>query len=251
MLKRAEELISSIRLFCKIGIVKQDTIRQLAVSFLQENSTNETVPELISYCEKQLKASSEIEMIRNYLGLIVPISADAYTHVSIRQPGMIHIIQFPYWMGSDQRLKYTEMILAQVWNEQICPCMASKPVILVLGEAHGLHLGSQNMSTRILREGRKFGISGWFITQWADDIKMLNTLSQAALRIFFRPGTENIKSLAKALAHGNLKSALQYRQLIAGMRVGDFFFFNTSGNAVYVKNTDTDQIQEGGNYNGL
>lgn len=80
---------------------------------------------------------------------------------------------------------------------------------------------------------------------------MLNTLSQAALRIFFRPGTENIKSLAKALAHGNLKSALQYRQLIAGMRVGDFFFFNTSGNAVYVKNTDTNQIQEGGNYNGL
>lgn len=232
---RAEELISSIRLFCEIGIVKQDTIRQLAVSFLQENSTNETVPELISYCEKQLKASSEIEMIRNYLGLIVPISADAYTHVSIRQPGMIHIIQFPYWMGSDQRLKYTEMILAQVWNEQICPCMASKPVIFVLDEAHGLHLGSQNMSTRILREGRKFGISGWFITQWADDIKMLNTLSQAALRIFFRPGTENIKSLAKALAHGNLKSALQYRQMIAGMRVGDFFFFNTSGNAVYVK----------------
>lgn len=248
---RAEELISSIRLFCEIGIVKQDTIRQLAVSFLQENSTNETVPELISYCEKQLKASSEIEMIRNYLGLIVPISADAYTHVSIRQPGMIHIIQFPYWMGSDQRLKYTEMILAQVWNEQICPCMASKPVIFVLDEAHGLHLGSQNMSTRILREGRKFGISGWFITQWADDIKMLNTLSQAALRIFFRPGTENIKSLAKALAHGNLKSALQYRQMIAGMRVGDFFFFNTSGNAVYVKNTDTNQIQEGGNYNGL
>ena len=185
---RAEELISSIRLFCKIGIVKQDTIRQLAVSFLQENSTNETVPELISYCEKQLKASSEIEMIRNYLGLIVPISADAYTHVSIRQPGMIHIIQFPYWMGSDQRLKYTEMILAQVWNEQICPCMASKPVIFVLDEAHGLHLGSQNMSTRILREGRKFGISGWFITQWADDIKMLNTLSQAALRISSRYG---------------------------------------------------------------
>ena len=137
---RAEELISSIRLFCKIGIVKQDTIRQLAVSFLQENSTNETVPELISYCEKQLKASSEIEMIRNYLGLIVPISADAYTHVSICQPGMIHIIQFPYWMGSDQRLKYTEMILAQVWNEQICPCMASKPVIFILDEAHGLHL---------------------------------------------------------------------------------------------------------------
>ena len=85
----------------------------------------------------------------------------------------------------------------------------------------------------------------------AYDIKMLNTLSQAALRIFFRPGTENIKSLAKALAHGNLKSALQYRQMIAGMRVGDFFFFNTSGNAVYVKNTETDQIQEGGNYNGL
>lgn len=127
----------------------------------------------------------------------------------------------------------------------------SAAMFFVLDEAHGLHLGSQNMSTRILREGRKFGISGWFITQWADDIKMLNTLSQAALRIFFRPGTENIKSLAKALAHGNLKSALQYRQMIAGMRVGDFFFFNTSGNAVYVKNTDTNQIQEGGNYNGL
>ena len=58
MLKRAEELISSIRLFCKIGIVKQDTIRQLAVSFLQENSTNETVPELISYFYNLINACS-------------------------------------------------------------------------------------------------------------------------------------------------------------------------------------------------
>lgn len=99
-------------------------------------------------------------MIRNYLGLIVPISADAYTHVSICQPGMIHIIQFPYWMGSDQRLKYTEMILAQVWNEQVCPCMASKPVILVLDEAHGLHLGNavyvKNTTTDQIQEGGNY-----------------------------------------------------------------------------------------------
>ena len=142
-------------------------------------------------------------------------------------------------MGTDQRLHYSEMILAQVWNEQICPSTASKPVILVLDEAHRLHLGSRNMSTRILREGRKFGVSGWFITQWADDAKMLNTLSQAALRIFFRPGAENVGALAKVLAHGNLKKALQYRPLIARMSVGSFFFFNASGDAVYTRNTNT------------
>lgn len=236
---RAEELVSSVMLFCKIGTAKQNTIRQLTMSFLQENNGDETVPELISYCEKQLAASSEAEMIRNYLGLLVPTSTDAYPHTSIRQAGMIHVIQFPYWMGSDQRLHYSEMILAQVWNEQICPSTASKPVILVLDEAHRLHLGSRNMSTRILREGRKFGVSGWFITQWADDAKMLSTLSQAALRIFFRPGAENVGALAKVLAHGNLKKALQYRPLIARMPVGSFFFFNASGDAVYTRNTNT------------
>ena len=82
---RAEELVSSVMLFCKIGIAKQKTIRQ---------------------------------------------------------PNMIHVIQFPYWMGSDQRLRYTEMILAQVWNKQICPFKASKPVIFVLDGANNLHLGS-------------------------------------------------------------------------------------------------------------
>ena len=235
----AEELVSSVMLFCKIGTAKQNTIRQLTVSFLQENNTDETVPELISYCEKQLAVSSEAEIIRDYLGLLVPTSTDAYSHTSIRQDGRIHVIQFPYWMGSDQRLHYSEMILAQVWNEQICPSTASKPVILVLDEAHRLHLGSRNMSTRILREGRKFGISGWFITQWADDAKMLSTLSQAALRIFFRPGAENVGALAKVLAHGNLKKALQYRPLIARMPVGSFFFFNASGDAVYTRNTNT------------
>lgn len=236
---RAEELVSSVMLFCKIGTAKQNTIRQLTMSFLQENNGDETVPELISYCEKQLAASSEAEMIRNYLGLLVPTSTDAYPHTSIRQAGMIHVIRFPYWMGTDQRLHYSEMILAQVWNEQICPSTASKPVILVLDEAHRLHLGSRNMSTRILREGRKFGVSGWFITQWADDAKMLSTLSQAALRIFFRPGAENVGALAKVLAHGNLKKALQYRPLIARMPVGSFFFFNASGDAVYTRNMNT------------
>ena len=117
---------------------------------------------------------------------------------TIRQPDMIHVIQFPYWMGSEQRLRYTEMILAQVWNEQICPFKASKPVIFVLDGANNLHLGSRNMGTRILREGRKYGISGWFITQWADDDKMLNTLSQTALRIFFRPGAYRKRRLLAA-----------------------------------------------------
>ena len=117
---------------------------------------------------------------------------------TIRQPDMIHVIQFPYWMGSDQRLRYTEMILAQVWNEQICPFKASKPVIFVLDGANNLHLGSRNMGTRILREARKYGISRWFITQWADDDKMLNNLSQAALRIFFRPGAYRKRRLLAA-----------------------------------------------------
>ena len=117
---------------------------------------------------------------------------------TIRQPDMIHVIQFPYWMGSEQRLRHTEMILAQVWNEQICPFKASKPVIFVLDGANNLHLGSRNMGTRILREARKYGISRWFITQWADDDKMLNNLSQAALRIFFRPGAYRKRRLLAA-----------------------------------------------------
>lgn len=147
-------------------------------------------------------------------------------------------------------MQQTEMILTKIWNEQISPFNASKPVILVLDEAHRLHLAARNMSTQILREGRKFDIAGWFITQWADDNKMLNTLSQAALRIFFRPGAENIASLAKVLAHGDRAKALRYQPMISRMSIGSFFFFNISGDAVYVKNTDAGSVQKGGKYNG-
>ena len=96
----------------------------------------------------------------------------------------------------------TEFILWDMWYYSLLNGEEKKPFIVVLDEAQNLDFGEKSPSNKILTEGRKFGWSGWFATQFLkgqlkeDEI---GRLQQASQRVYFRPPDNEIASMAASI----------------------------------------------------
>ena len=153
--------------------------------------------------------------------------------INLNQPGIVAL-------GSDQildngiRTLLVELILQAVWNQWTSlEHSANHPLILVLDECQNLSWDEINMAVRVLREGRKFGIGGWFASQWISNRTAIAALGQAALQINFRPEDANILALAKRLAQAE-GTASQWQELIRKLKIGQFLWQRSDGRPVVV-----------------
>ena len=123
-----------------------------------------------------------------------PISID------LSQNGII-ALGFNQIVDNKFRALLVELILQTVWNLRTTAVHTPDcPLILVLDECQNLSWNEASMAVRILREGRKFGIGGWFASQWISNKTSVSALGQAAFQANFRPEDGSIPALAKRLA---------------------------------------------------
>ena len=126
----------------------------------------------------------------------------------------------------------TEMMLWDAWHYKKKYGNKMKPFVVVLDEAQNLSHKANSPSAKILTEGRKFGWSAWFATQFLkpqlDDAE-INRLQQAAFRFYFKPSDNDIAITSKQLGNTNWADTLRGLQkgqcIIAGERKklnGDF-----------------------------
>ncbi|PZX04585.1 DNA phosphorothioation-dependent restriction protein DptH [Psychrobacillus insolitus] len=116
------------------------------------------------------------------------------------KPGQITIIQFAGFDQDNIKKLMTELLLWDLWyyaqrgDEQ-------HPLPIVLDEAQNLSFKSGSPSDKILREGRKFGISAWFATQSFNTFKAdeLSALENAPTSVFFRPVDSDLKIVSSKL----------------------------------------------------
>lgn len=115
--------------------------------------------------------------------------------------GMVNVIQLTQ-IPRDMQIIVTEFILWDMWYYSLLNGEEKKPFIVVLDEAQNLDFGEKSPSNKILTEGRKFGWSGWFATQFLkgqlkeDEI---GRLQQASQRVYFRPPDNEISSMATSI----------------------------------------------------
>ena len=106
----------------------------------------------------------------------------------------------------------TEIILWDLWYYTEKHGDTSNPFVVVLDECQNLNYKTSSPTSKILKEGRKFGWSAWFSTQDTDDGKLKNAitrLQQAALRIYFKPTINEIPSVSKNIDRRNHKDWIQ------------------------------------------
>ncbi len=113
--------------------------------------------------------------------------------------GMVYVFQLAGY-GREIQVLLTEILLWDIWSFCVKNGDESKPFVVVLDEAQNLSHGEKSPSAKILTEGRKFGISGWYATQFmkpqlTDD--EIQRLQQAGQKLYFCPPDDGVMTIAK------------------------------------------------------
>ena len=121
----------------------------------------------------------------------------------VSSQGEVFIIQltgFP----RDVQLIITEFLLWDLWNYSVQNGNKNKPMPVVMDEAQNLDHTEKSPSARILTEGRKFGWSAWYATQFLKsqlDSDELARLQNSSQKIFFSPPEQELSNIAASLSN--------------------------------------------------
>lgn len=130
--------------------------------------------------------------------------------------GKIFIIQLTGYTKDVQRI-ITEMILWDLWNYKTQHGSKDKPFAVILDEAQNLNFGDNSPSTKILTEGRKFGWSAWFSTQFLKgqmDKATISRLQNSAQKIYFAQTEEEASVVANGFANSAEERKIWTKKLI-------------------------------------
>ena len=120
----------------------------------------------------------------------------------IESDGEIFIIQLTGF-NRDVQLMITEFILWDLWNYSVRYGNKNVPIPVIMDEAQNLDHRENSPSARILTEGRKFGWSAWYATQFLKaqlDSDELARLQNSSQKIYFAPPEEEINYIASSLS---------------------------------------------------
>lgn len=161
-----------------------------------------------SYLEDELnnvsqkQAETVLSKIQPFLDLEPFAEDEAFDWGSIRDSGgMVYVMQLD---GFDRptQLLLTELLLWDIWNYCVKNGNEEHPFVIVMDEAQNLSHGEGSPSEKFLTEGRKFGISGWYATQFmkpqlTDD--EIQRLQQAGQKLYFCPPDDGVLTVAKSI----------------------------------------------------
>ena len=154
--------------------------------------------ELLDVSQKQ--AETVLSKIQSFLDYEPFAEEEDFNWGSIRDSeGMVYIMQLD---GFDRptQLLLTELLLWDIWNYCVKNGNEEHPFVIVLDEAQNLSHDAESPSAKFLTEGRKFGISAWYATQFmkpqlSDD--EIQRLQQAGQKLYFCPPDDGVMTVAK------------------------------------------------------
>lgn len=136
--------------------------------------------------------------------------------------GKVNIIQLTGY-PRDVQLIITEFILWDLWNYSVSNGNKNKPLPVIMDEAQNLDHSKDSPSAKILTEGRKFGMSGWYATQFlksqlsADELARLQNSAQ---KVYFSPPEGEISQIAASLSMDGTESKQYWESKLANLKKG-------------------------------
>jgi len=233
----AQQFLSLIHSVFRLGSRTSMLLRRAVLAYLQEKQDTPSLRGLIGYimvaADRSRGTDTAIETLELMDSIFncgaEPISLDLAT-------AGITVLDFGDIVDVQLRNLLISMILTAIWTQRTATVNTDSPIVLLMDEAQTLPWGKNSMAKRILCEGRKFGLAGWFAAQWISDKETAAALEQAYLRVHFRPDEENAGQLAKRLARETAHTPSQCVQLIKSLGVGQFIVQYPNGSLVKVNN---------------
>lgn len=198
----ADKISEIFKAVYDLGDQQKSAIYSAVLNGLKIHGNNMSFPIMVDELENlgTNYAKTVISKIQAFTDFNPFATDDTFSWAEIRDSkGMVYVFQFAGY-GRDIQVLLTELLLWDIWNFCVKNGDETKPFILVMDEAQNLSHGDKSPSAKILTEGRKFGISGWYATQFmkpqlSDD--EIQRLQQAGQKLYFCPPDDGVMTVAK------------------------------------------------------
>ena len=230
-----QQLLSSLQAVFRLGPRAILAVRSAATQYLATEPAHPSLEGLIDFIENEVPLTSGLCSALEPLQLLGSVlhPGDMPLSLDLSRPGLT-VIRFDQISDYKMRAVLIELILQSLWNlRTAAQADCSTPMILCLDECQNLAWHEGCMATRLLREGRKFNLAGWFSSQWMTHPLAREHLGQAALQVHFRPAAEHVSSLAKVLSNEKAEIPL-LKPLIQHLQRGQFLLKRSDGKHVVV-----------------
>ena len=198
----ADKIAEIFKSVYSLGDQQRSAVYSAVLNGLKIHGDKMSFPAMVEELEKigTNYAKTVISKIQTFTDFN-PFTTDEDFHWSdIRDSdGIVYVFQLIGY-GREIQVLLTELLLWDIWSFCVKNGDESKPFILVLDEAQNLSHGEKSPSAKILTEGRKFGLSGWYATQFmkpqlTDD--EIQRLQQAGQKLYFCPPDDGVMTVAK------------------------------------------------------
>lgn len=229
---RAQKLLMPLEQAFRMGPRAKVALKQATQQYLEEEPGLPSLDRLHKYIERSCVLTRGLAAALEPLGLLNSVihCGERPIDLNLTTPGLT-VLDFSKVPSQSIQCMLIEVILVTIWSLRTCPHI---PLVLVLDAAQDLQWGQDSMAIRILREGRKFGIAGWFSSQWMDKPSAVSALRQAAIQAHFRPDSGGINRIVNALDLSQDERP-QCRHLLHQLKVGQFLYQTPDGRIAVVR----------------
>ncbi|UJF32662.1 DNA phosphorothioation-dependent restriction protein DptH [Paenibacillus hexagrammi] len=220
--ERVKSVFSSV--YRTLGIQQQNVIYDAVLRGMQTYDREMNLDHLRHLLEEEGSnyAKTALSQIRPFIDRQV-FSKDTLMNWGdiLSDRGTVYIIQLTGYPREIQ-LMITEFILWDLWNFTLRFGEKTTPIPVILDEAQNLDHTEQSPSSKILTEGRKFGWSGWYATQFlksqlsSDELARLQNASQ---KIYFAQPEQELSYIASNLSSDSAERK-RYETKISSLRKG-------------------------------
>ena len=125
----------------------------------------------------------------------------AWDEMLLSQDNWVHVLQLK-GLALDIQKMVTEFVLWDLWDYAQNTGSKNHPIPIILDEIQNLDHSSDSPIDKMLREGRKFGLSLILATQTTSQFnqEQRDRLFQAGHKLFFKPATTEIDRFAQLLS---------------------------------------------------
>lgn len=234
-LVRAQRLVNLLLVGYRLGNRACLDLLDATTQYLECCSEFPTISRLVEYIEHTVPITKGLESALEPLKVLSRLitSGQEEINIDLNSSGLL-ILEFVQVESNWIRHLMVELLLRVIWDRRISVVEDDPPpLILLLDECQNLNWTKDGMPVRILREGRKFGICGWFASQWIDNEHAKTALQDASVQMHFRQDQNTAAKLARAMAINAPEKRERYTQLIRSLRKGSFVIGNPCG-GIYI-----------------
>ena len=199
---RFVSIIGSV--YNQLGIQQRNAIYQAVLTGLDKKEVMDLKDlEQELFNQDNAVASNALSQLKVFIDKNPFDSINDFDWSDINYPSSVVTVIQLTGINKDIQKIITEMILWDLWYYKTSNGGDEKqPFAVILDECQNLSFGNDSPCTKILQEGRKFGWSGWFATQFLKgklDNNAINMLQNSEEQIYFNPPDNSVETIAKTL----------------------------------------------------